>query len=1391
VAILSAFVIGTFVGVGYYAYQHSTDFSSFVSNLFSSDAWSYGLQVGAVSAGIVGIAGGLALVAAPVIFGASVFGAAATFATAATAVGGGLVAMFVGGFSLGMGLSGGNWRVGFDYGTKAFFAGLSVLSFLGGIRLTVMGFQAVGAALAFAGFESAHNGFFPDPRNQNLARMSFVERWLKSYAVTFVGTLVTVGSLSLMGGVAGATVWQAALAGWLGNGVAQLLGMKLGLQDRFDWIGFALSGPSMMLFHGLAGLLTGVFTNQVSRQVFGNLLTRYLGRTLAASGASSAAVAYFGGHFLAGFFSSLAHGLIEDQALHAMYGDRAPRRSWGDLIIHALLNAILQTAGATPNYRYELRDASPQGRTGFGDYTAADVKAALDAALDVYRTPGERRYNQPIDETDLRWLSRSNDLNGLDIRDFHDPLTNFHADLYEYTAADGTRRWILAFRGTEATSLRDWLTNLANGLGISTAQYEMAARLAGRVQELARAQGIELWLAGHSKGGGQAQFAGLEHGIPTISFNGAGLSYAQMERFLASGQLAENRGDITHINNQGDILSDRLQSMGFNVGETYWVRSGDFFGVTNHLGDALRRGLSRAIAENAQDRGYGSWTAEEMMLLAQLARASYEGKDLPPGWELVARYDTEWYGFHAVEVRNTNTEGPLQGKTVLSFRGTDNARQPVRDWYTNLMNGLGLPTMQYIETLFTARNARARLGDDLIIVGHSKGGGQAELSGIVTGSPTVTFNNAGLNFLVRTFLRLTGYLPNGEAPAGVTHVTNVNDILSFWLMTMGVNVGPRYMVNSGTAHPVQAHGMDNVIPGLQAGRVPQTYQESLGFPWMPVRLPWIPGINLFYPQRKDEEGNPNATLSDAGLAYAPSQVRTAYGIDKVPLDGTGQVMAVVVAYDDPAIYQALDVFDRRFGLTASGPSLYQLYGPSSSFLTVLNQDGQSTTLPPTDPTGAWEREAALDLEWAHAVAPGARLVLVEANSPALSDLMSAVGTAAHLPGVSVVSMSWGFRGSPSELAADRGRYDSILTTPPGHTGVTFVASTGDSATGDAQYPAVSPSVVAVGGTSLSLNSDGSYGGETSWGYYSDAVGRYLSNSGGISTYAVGLSAGGYRTTPDVSFAADPARGVWLADPFNLALSDPWETGGGTSLSAPVWAALFALANQGRVAAGKRTLGSAGTNEARQALFGLSRDDFHDVGTPNGPGIAAGLGSPVANRLVVDLSAYSEGSAPAAGAPALAQTAPPRVNGSGVSPTMAAAHLTAVAQPGAGGRAVPDVSAALLDPVATATFVLTTLPGGLRPELPTDGASDVLMAGGGDDVLIGGAGRNLTVGEELTHDRTEPGDAVTAGEPVVDSAALDALMAHDPGERASDETWAASAVTADDADDYFRGDGEGR
>jgi hypothetical protein len=117
-------------------------------------------------------------------------------------------------------------------------------------------------------------------------------------------------------------------------------------------------------------------------------------------------------------------------------------------------------------------------------------------------------------------------------------------------------------------------------------------------------------------------------------------------------------------------------------------------------------------------------------------------------------------------------------------------------------------------------------------------------------------------------------------------------------------------------------------------------------------------------------------------------------------------------------------------------------------------------------------------------------------------------------------------------------------------------------------------------------------------------------------------------TPDVSLVADPATGAWVSEPYNLNPTNPFEVVGGTSLSAPAWAGLFALINQGRVAADESTLNSVTPTDAQQALYMLPQSAYNVISSGNngysaaaGYNLVTGLGTPVANVLVPDLIAY--------------------------------------------------------------------------------------------------------------------------------------------------------------------------
>jgi hypothetical protein len=359
-----------------------------------------------------------------------------------------------------------------------------------------------------------------------------------------------------------------------------------------------------------------------------------------------------------------------------------------------------------------------------------------------------------------------------------------------------------------------------------------------------------------------------------------------------------------------------------------------------------------------------------------------------------------------------------------------------------------------------------------------------------------------------------------------------------------------------------------------------------------------------------------AAAASAIQGYTPRQIRAAYGFNQISLpggvkaDGTGQTIAIITAFNDPNITSDLHTFDSALGL--SDPKKFS----------IVNQTGGSAKSLTTD--SGWAGETALDVEWAHAIAPGANILLVEANSNRLSDLLTAVDYARHAAGVSVVSMSWG-----ADEFWSQTYYDKYFTTPARHQGVTFVASSGDDGSWwGPSWPSSSSNVLAVGGTSLRLTSTNSIGSETGWS----------GSGGGISqleyepSYQNNVQRSGARVAPDVSYNANPNTGFAFYDSVADSYGDVgWGVVGGTSAGTPQWAALVAIANQGRALAGKGSLdGATGTLPTLYALYNnpsaytaafndvtLGRSSYFfsahrgydavtGLGTPKAPGVVQAL-----------------------------------------------------------------------------------------------------------------------------------------------------------------------------------------
>jgi hypothetical protein len=444
----------------------------------------------------------------------------------------------------------------------------------------------------------------------------------------------------------------------------------------------------------------------------------------------------------------------------------------------------------------------------------------------------------------------------------------------------------------------------------------------------------------------------------------------------------------------------------------------------------------------------------------------------------------------------------------------------------------------------------------------------------------------------------------------------------------------------------------------------------------------------------DARGSGSTTVTGP---YQPSQIRTAYGFDQISFltsggkpssivynstAGSGQTIALVDAYYDSKIVSDLTTFDTKFGLPGNNTD------GGVKFLTTVGIDSQTGNQvdPSTLTTDAgWAGEISLDVEWAHAMAPAANILLVESSAGnQVSDMIKAVNyAAAHS---NIVSMSWGSPesalGSSTELADDANFQQ---------TGVTFIASSGDSGT-PAYYPSASPDVVSVGGTHLVLNSNSSINSESAWGNGSWSW-LFGGSGGGYSSYETepgfqsSYAASSYvqttlnnkvllnstRGTPDVAYNADPNDGFYIYDSVPYQGSSGWLEAGGTSAGAPQWAALIAIADQARAAQAvpPGPLSSTGVLSALYTAGSSSSTygtNFRDItkgsngdSAVSGYDLVTGLGSPKANALLTTLQ-------------------------NAVNPMAQASSVSAPSGSGGGG----NTAHIIVQPVDTSSSVLSTV-----------------------------------------------------------------------------------------------------
>jgi subtilase family serine protease len=339
----------------------------------------------------------------------------------------------------------------------------------------------------------------------------------------------------------------------------------------------------------------------------------------------------------------------------------------------------------------------------------------------------------------------------------------------------------------------------------------------------------------------------------------------------------------------------------------------------------------------------------------------------------------------------------------------------------------------------------------------------------------------------------------------------------------------------------------------------------------------------------DARGNPlNGKANPAAATpsgYGPTDLRSAYNTSSVTGSGTPTI-AIIDAYGYPNAEADLAVYRAQYGLPActTGNGCFR----------KVDQNGGNNY--PRMDTG-WAQETALDLDMASAMCPNCKILLVEAKSNNFTNLMAAVDYAKGQPGVRAISNSYG--GSDSQSIA---AYDSHYSA----TNIAITASTGDSGYG-AQFPAAAPGVIAVGGTSLRAGGGSRGWTETAWNGAGSGCGLYHAKpswQNGVTDACAG------RMEADISAVADPNTGVAVYGPATRAFSG-WMVFGGTSVSAPLIGALFALRNGSINAASSVysnasalndvTSGSNGTNcpVAYYCNAQAGYDGPTGLGTPNG------------------------------------------------------------------------------------------------------------------------------------------------------------------------------------------------
>jgi kumamolisin len=324
-------------------------------------------------------------------------------------------------------------------------------------------------------------------------------------------------------------------------------------------------------------------------------------------------------------------------------------------------------------------------------------------------------------------------------------------------------------------------------------------------------------------------------------------------------------------------------------------------------------------------------------------------------------------------------------------------------------------------------------------------------------------------------------------------------------------------------------------------------------------------------------------------------------------------IALVDAYDDPTAASDLAFFDSFFLLPAAN---FTKVIANSTFGTLGGLTASCSGVPENANLHGWDVEEALDIEWAHAMAPAAKIILVEACTNSLNDLLYAeyvAGIKVAAAGGGEISNSWG----GGEFAGEVGSVDNFFYRF-NFSHITYFASAGDSGWG-AAYPSSSPWVVSAGGTTINRDSLGNFLSESCWAGSGGGESAFelfqsppniFNGMGPWSDFQYEMSGSAPRQTPDISFDADPASGVWVYNTDTPGFN--WYIVGGTSLSSPALAGIVNASNNrlGQTPPGGGFYHTGENNLLYSQLNAKTayNANFYDVTTgSNGVGHNAGVG----------------------------------------------------------------------------------------------------------------------------------------------------------------------------------------